>query len=263
MVLAKAAGADSDKMTINNNLDMGGQRMDGGEGTILAVEDLGKTVTTGDGALTILSGIDFAIKRGESVAVVGVSGSGKSTLLSLLAGLDLPSRGTVALCGHALHQLDEDGRARVRGAHVGFVFQSFQLLPNLTALENTLLPMEVLGHGDAEPAAHALLERVGLGKRLNHYPRQQSGGEHQRVAIARAFISGPKILFTLVPSGNQYAATGEQVIDLLLEIHHQRNTPLVLVPHDTSLAQRRQRRLELHAAALVTQLCPLQPRATS
>ena len=220
------------------------------DGTILTVEDLGKTVTTGDGALTILSGIDFTIKCGESDAVVGVSGSGKSTLLSLLAGLDLPSQGTVVLCDHALQQLDEDGRARVRGDHVGFVFQSFQLLPNLTALENTLLPLEVLGRGNGEAEARALLARVGLEQRVNHSPRQLSGGEQQRVAIARAFITGPDILFADEPTGNLDAATGQTIIDLLCEINRERATTLVLVTHDNQLADRCQRRLELSAGTL-------------
>ena len=225
--------------------------MDSSNGNILVARDVTKTVTTGEGDLTILSGISFAIKRSESVAIVGVSGSGKSTLLSLLAGLDQPSTGTISLCDHSLDQLDEDGRAAVRGAHVGFVFQSFQLLPNLTALENTLLPMEVLGQGDAEPAARALLERVGLGQRLGHYPRQLSGGEQQRVAIARAFISAPEILFADEPTGNLDAATGQKIIDLLFEINQERNTTLVLVTHDSALAERCQRRLELNGGALV------------
>ena len=182
--------------------------------------------------------------------MVGVSGSGKSTLLSLLAGLDLPSQGTVVLCDHALQQLDEDGRARVRGDHVGFVFQSFQLLPNLTALENTLLPLEVLGRGNGEAEARALLARVGLEQRVNHYPRQLSGGEQQRVAIARAFITGPDILFADEPTGNLDAATGQTIIDLLFEINRERATTLVLVTHDNQLADRCQRRLELSAGTL-------------
>ncbi len=222
-------------------------------GSILTVSDIAKTVQTGEGSLTILSDINFSIQEGESIAIVGVSGSGKSTLLSLLAGLDLPTRGSIHLCGHRLEQLDEDGRARVRGQHVGFVFQSFQLLPNLTALENTLLPMEVLGHDDAEEEARALLARVGLEQRVNHYPRQLSGGEQQRVAMARAFITAPDILFADEPTGNLDAATGQKVIDLLFEINRERGTTLVLVTHDTQLADRCQRRLELNGGCLVTQ----------
>ena len=218
---------------------------------ILTATNVGKTVQTGEGSLHILSAIDFTIKRGESVAIVGVSGSGKSTLLSLLAGLDVPSTGSIRLCGNALEQLDEDGRAQVRGRHVGFVFQSFQLLPNLTALENTLLPMEVLGRTDAEPGARALLARVGLENRLNHYPRQLSGGEQQRVAIARAFIAAPDILFADEPTGNLDAATGQRIIELLFEINRERATTLVLVTHDRQLADRCQRRLELSGGCLV------------
>lgn len=216
---------------------------------ILVATNVGKTVQTGEGSLPILSAIDLVIKRGESVAIVGVSGSGKSTLLSLLAGLDTPSSGAIRLCGNQLEQLDEDGRAAVRGQHVGFVFQSFQLLPNLTALENTLLPMEVLGRPNAEAEARKLLSRVGLENRLHHYPRQLSGGEQQRVAIARAFITEPDILFADEPTGNLDAATGQRVIELLFEINRERATTLVLVTHDRQLADRCQRRLELSGDA--------------
>lgn len=217
----------------------------------MEARQLGKTVTTGGGSLTILGAINFAIKRGESVAVVGVSGSGKSTLLSLLAGLDTPTSGGVRLCGQALETLGEDGRAAVRGRHVGFVFQSFQLLPGLTALENTLLPMEVLGRDDPEPRARALLERVGLADRLHHYPRQLSGGEQQRVAIARAFVTDPAILFADEPTGNLDAVTGRRIIDLLFEINREQGTTLVLVTHDEQLASRCRRRLSLDAGELV------------
>lgn len=227
--------------------------MDSSDRNILNVSGLSKTVMVGDGPLTILSGIDFSIKPGESVAIVGVSGSGKSTLLSLLAGLDLPSSGTINLCNHTLEQLDEDGRARVRGDHVGFVFQSFQLLPNLTALENTMLPLEVLGRENGEDKARKLLARVGLEGRTQHYPRQLSGGEQQRVAIARAFIAEPDILFADEPTGNLDAATGQKIIDLLFEINQERATTLVLVTHDPVLAQRCQRRLELHGGTLAGQ----------
>lgn len=224
--------------------------MDSSNGNILAASDVTKTVTTGEGHLTILSGISFAIKRSESVAIVGVSGSGKSTLLSLLAGLDQPSTGSIRLCDHALEQLDEDGRAAVRGAHVGFVFQSFQLLPNLTALENTLLPMEVLGHGDAEPAARALLERVGLGKRLSHYPRQLSGGEQQRVAIARSLVHQPSLLLGDEPTGNLDQKTGEKVLSLLFDLHQDTHSTLILVTHDDRVAQRCQHRVRMEGGRL-------------
>ncbi len=222
-------------------------------GNILSATGLGKTVTAADGPLTILADIDFTLARGESVAVVGVSGSGKSTLLSLLAGLDSPSSGAVELCGERLDRLDEDGRATVRGKHVGFVFQSFQLLPNLTALENCLLPLEVLGRRGAEAAARDMLERVGLSERLKHYPHQLSGGEQQRVAIARAFVTGPDILFADEPTGNLDAATGARVIDLLFAVNREQGTTLVLVTHDTALAERCQHRLELEAGRLRNQ----------
>ncbi len=217
---------------------------------ILTASGLGKTVTTASGPLTILADIGFAINRGESVAVVGVSGSGKSTLLSLLAGLDQPSTGRVQLCGQALETLDEDRRARLRGDHVGFVFQSFQLLPGLTALENAMLPLEVLGGEDPEGRARELLTRVGLADRLDHYPRQLSGGEQQRVAIARAFATEPDILFADEPTGNLDAATGQQIIDLLFEMNREKGTTLVLVTHDENLASRCVRHLRLHGGRL-------------
>lgn len=220
--------------------------------TILAVADVTKTVTTQDGDLTILDGIGFSIKRGDTVAIVGVSGSGKSTLLSLLAGLDTPSSGSIELCGQPLNSLDEDGRAAIRGSHVGFVFQSFHLLPNLTALENTLLPLEVLGRHD-ETAARELLRRVGLEERLHHYPRQLSGGEQQRVAIARAFITRPSILFADEPTGNLDHTTGHRIIELLFDLNRESATTLVLVTHDDELAGRCQHRLEISAGRLVNQ----------
>lgn len=218
---------------------------------ILQVSGIGKTVAIGDGELTILSAIDFSINSGETVAVVGVSGSGKSTLLSIVAGLDTPTSGTVALCGQRLDLLDEDGRASVRGDNVGFVFQSFQLLGNLTALENTLLPLEVLDRPNGEEIARDWLRRVGLGERLHHYPRQLSGGEQQRVAIARAFVTQPSILFADEPTGNLDAATGQTIIDLLFDINRQQKTTLVLVTHDDALARRCHRRLELSGGQLV------------
>jgi putative ABC transport system ATP-binding protein len=220
--------------------------------TLLKVEDLTKTVSTATGSLTILSSISFTIKPGETVAITGASGSGKSTLLSLLAGLDLPTSGSVTLCGERLETLDEDGRATVRGRHVGFVFQSFQLLPSLTALENSLLPLEVLGQADKSNAAKTWLERVGLGARMDHYPRQLSGGEQQRVAIARAFITEPGVLFADEPTGNLDSATGKTIIDLLFELNQQQNTTLILVTHDQALAERCQRRIELDGGNIMS-----------
>lgn len=218
---------------------------------IIAARGLGKRVVTAAGPLDILSDIDLEINAGESIAVVGVSGSGKSTLLGLLAGLDLPSRGEVLLAGENLNELDEDGRARVRGRHVGFVFQSFQLLPSLTALENVMLPLELAGRGDARPQAAELLARVGLQARGTHYPKQLSGGEQQRVAIARAFAMQPAILFADEPTGNLDSATGKRIIDLLFELNREHRTTLVLVSHDEKLAARCQRRVHLDGGRIV------------
>jgi putative ABC transport system ATP-binding protein len=192
------------------------------------------------------------VNAGEAVAVVGASGSGKSTLLSLLAGLDAPSEGEVTLAGSALSTLDEDGRARLRGERVGFVFQNFQLLPALTALENAMLPLELRGERRPEAAARAILQRVGLGERLDHYPRQLSGGEQQRVALARAFVTRPEVLFADEPTGNLDAATGEAVIDLLFELNRDTGTTLVLVTHDEHLAARCHRTLRLDRGRLVS-----------
>lgn len=217
----------------------------------LQVRDLGKQVALPTGLLTILQGVSFQIAAGETVAVVGASGSGKSTLLALLAGLDLPSSGEVTLAGESLARLDEDGRARIRGEKVGFVFQSFQLLPALTALENVMLPFELRGDGDVEAPARAILERVGLGERLDHYPRQLSGGEQQRVAIARAFVTRPDVLFADEPTGNLDVGTGKAVAELLFELNAQIGTTLVLVTHDERLAARCGRVLRLDAGRLV------------
>jgi putative ABC transport system ATP-binding protein len=217
----------------------------------LQAENLGKTVKLPDHELTILEGVSFTIDAGEAVAVVGASGSGKSTLLSLLAGLDTPSTGVVRLGEVALSQLDEDGRARLRGAQVGFVFQSFQLLPSLTALENVMLPLELRGDRDARGPARRILERVGLGERLEHYPRQLSGGEQQRVALARAFVTEPDLLFADEPTGNLDTATGTAIVDLLFELNAQHGTTLVLVTHDERLAARCRRVLRLDAGRLV------------
>jgi len=198
-----------------------------------------------------LSGINLDIKQGESVAIIGVSGSGKSTLLGLLAGLDVPTGGEIMLAGQPITALDEDGRARVRAGRVGFVFQSFHLLPGLTALENVMLPLELAGGATPEEQARTLLERVGLAERLTHYPKQLSGGEQQRVAIARAFALAPSILFADEPTGNLDAATGARIIALLFELNQERGTTLVLVTHDESIAQRCSRRIYLDAGRLV------------
>ena len=203
-----------------------------------------------EGELTLLGDIDLSIFPGEAVAVVGASGAGKSTLLSLLAGMDTPSSGRVYLDGVELSALDEDGRARLRATRVGFVFQAFHLLPNLTALENVMLPLELAGRGDAGDAAHEALERVGLVQRLRHYPKQLSGGEQQRVALARAFAPQPKVLFADEPTGNLDSLTGQRIIDLLFAMNREHATTLVLVTHDEQLAQRCSRRLELDAGRL-------------
>ena len=219
--------------------------------TVVRATGIGKTVPTLEGQLTILSGIDLEINVGESLAVVGASGSGKTTLLGILAGLDLPSTGCVSLAEHAITELDEEQRARVRGAHVGFVFQTFRLLASLTALENVMLPAELRGDGGAEPQARELLERVGLGNRATHYPRQLSGGEQQRVAIARAFASRPTVLFADEPTGNLDTRTGARIIDLLFQLNEEFDTTLVLVTHDERLAERCGRIVELDAGRVV------------
>ena len=219
--------------------------------SILQVESLGKRVTLPSGELVILDGIGFDIARGDSVAIVGASGSGKSTLLSLLAGLDAPSSGSVTLAGEAISTLDEDGRARVRGQHVGFVVQSFPLLPSLTALENVMLPLELRGDRDVEGPAKRILGQVGLGERLDHYPRQLSGGEQQRVALARAFVTAPSLLLADEPTGNLDNRTGQGIIDLLFGMNAQAGTTLVLVTHDEHLATRCRRQLRLDGGRLV------------
>jgi len=219
--------------------------------TIIKVSELGKQVTTGNAELTILSGVSFEIRAGEAVAIAGVSGSGKSTLLGLLAGLDTPSTGTVKIDGHELSGLDEDGRAELRGRMVGFVFQSFQLLPAMTALENVMLPLELAGAANADAAAQAMLGRVGLGDRLRHYPKQLSGGEQQRVAIARAFVTRPRLLFADEPTGNLDAATGAQVIELLFGLNRESGATLLLVTHDEMLTRRCDRILRLAGGRLI------------
>ena len=201
--------------------------------------------------LEILKGITLEIKSGESVAIIGASGSGKSTLLGLLAGLDEASGGSVTINGTDLGTLDEDGRARFRGEHIGFVFQSFQLLPALTALENVMLPLELQGQSDVTQKAEQYLKRVELDARMGHYPLQLSGGEQQRVALARAFASRPAILFADEPTGNLDSRTGDRIIDLVFELNREEGTTLVLVTHDSGLADRCDRRLRLDGGALV------------
>ncbi len=218
----------------------------------LHVEDLGKRVSLPSGPLTILEGVSFSIAAGERVAVVGASGSGKSTLLALMAGLDTPSNGRVSLDGAPLSSLDEDGRAKVRGEKVGFVFQSFQLLPSLTALENVMLPLELRGDADVRTPAKQILEKVGLSERLDHYPRQLSGGEQQRVALARAFVTRPALLFADEPTGNLDTRTGQAIIELLFGLNADAGTTLVLVTHDEHLAERCNRVLRLDAGRLVS-----------
>lgn len=224
--------------------------------SILIAQNLSKVVPSAEGDLTILHELSLDLKQGDSLAIVGASGSGKSTLLGLLAGLDLPSAGSVTLAGHDLGSLDEDRRAQVRAEHVGFVFQSFQLLDSLSALENVMLPLELDGRRDAREHARSLLERVGLGQRLSHSPRQLSGGEQQRVAIARAFAADPAVLFADEPTGNLDSHTGERISDLLFELNKERGTTLVLVTHDERLAKRCRRLIHLDAGHLVT---PLEP----
>ena len=216
----------------------------------LIANHLDKEVSSSDGALTILHDIDFVIDHGESVAITGASGSGKSTLLGLMAGLDLPSSGYVSLMGQNLSELDEDGRARLRGEHISFVFQSFQLLSHLTALENVALPAQMQGHLNALSEATAWLERVGLQDRLNHFPKTLSGGEQQRVALARAFITKPKILFADEPTGSLDEASGKRVIDLLFNLNQANQSTLILVTHDPALAARCQRQIHLRGGRL-------------
>lgn len=224
--------------------------------SILVAQHLSKVVPSAEGDLTILHALSLSLDQGDSLAIVGASGSGKSTLLGLLAGLDQPTSGTVVLAGHDLGALDEDQRAKVRAEHVGFVFQSFQLLDSLDALENVMLPMELEGRRDARDQARALLERVGLGQRLTHSPRQLSGGEQQRVAIARAFAAQPSVLFADEPTGNLDSHTGERISDLLFELNQERGTTLVLVTHDGRLAQRCRRSIRLEAGQLATAQAP-------
>ena len=219
--------------------------------SVLAARGIGKTVRSGDSDLVILRDIELAVMPGEAVAIVGASGSGKSTLLALLAGLDTPTSGTVELDGANLFELDEDARAELRGRTVGFVFQSFQLLPSLTALENVMLPLELADREDADSAAREILAHVGLGERLHHYPKHLSGGEQQRVALARAFVVQPKLLLADEPTGSLDAESGEAVIALLFQLNRESGTTLVLVTHDEQLAQRCTRTIRLAAGRIV------------
>lgn len=215
--------------------------------SVVQTRALSQRVPTADGELVILNEVELAVKAGETLAITGASGSGKSTLLGLLAGLDHPSAGEIFLLGQRLNDLDEDARARLRAGRIGFVFQSFQLLPALTALENILLPLELAGHADARERATYWLDRVGLAARAAHTPRQLSGGEQQRVAIARAFATDPEIVFADEPTGNLDADTGARIIELLFELNASAHTTLILVTHDDALAARCQRRLHLVA----------------
>lgn len=229
---------------------------------MLRANMLGKTVATAEGSLAILESINFSVAAGESLAIIGASGSGKSTLLGILAGLDTPTEGEVELDGENLSHLDEEGRARLRAKSVGFVFQSFQLLPGLSALENVMLPLELHGIDNAEARAAKFLKRVGLEPRMHHYPKQLSGGEQQRVAIARAFASEPRVLFADEPTGNLDSKTGATVIELLFELNREQGTTLVLVTHEQRLAQRCQRRIELEGGKLLSD-SSLQDKATA
>jgi len=227
---------------------------------VLLVEGLGKEVTslnieTGE-SLVILHDVTLSIQQGESLAIVGPSGSGKSTLLGLLAGLDVPSHGKIFLNGTDITQLDEDARADLRSEKLGFVFQSFQLLPTFTALENVMLPLELVANSCAHEEAEKILNRVGLEKRLNHYPAQLSGGEQQRVALARAFVAQPELLLADEPTGNLDSQTGQRIIELMFELNQERGTTLVLVTHDHALANRCDRILSLHDGKLVKESQP-------
>ena len=221
---------------------------------MLATRDLSKQVNSPEGLLTILDTVNLQIAAGESVAIVGASGAGKSTLLALLAGLDEPSSGAVWLNGAELTALDEDGRAAVRARAVGFVFQSFHLLPSLTALENVMLPLELIGERDARKRATETLAQVGLAARARHYPRQLSGGEQQRVAIARAFVGRPAVLFADEPTGNLDTATGDKIIKLLFEFNAAAGTTLILVTHDSAIAERCSRIIHIDAGRVVPEV---------
>jgi putative ABC transport system ATP-binding protein len=221
--------------------------------TFVEARHLGKQVTTREGVLTLLDDINFSIAAGTSVAILGASGSGKTTLLGLLAGLDLPTEGEVILDGHKLNDFDEDGRAQLRAELVGFVFQNFQLLHGMTALENVMLPLELAQLPHPRKTAAELLERVGLGERLQHYPNQLSGGEQQRCAIARAFVTRPRCLFADEPTGNLDSETGKRIIDLLFELNSEQGTTLIMATHDEHLSQLCDRRIRFDGGRLVEQ----------
>ncbi len=218
---------------------------------LIVTENLGKSAITSNGLLHILSAINLTIQTAESIAIIGESGSGKSTLISLLAGLDTPTQGSIFLAGKSLTKIDEDGRAALRNELVGFVFQSFQLIPGLTALENVMLPLELRGDKNAKQAAMTFLDRVGLSERLTHTPKQLSGGEQQRVALARAFVTKPSLLFADEPTGNLDSQTGAKIIELLFQLNSENLTTLILVTHDQHLANRCQRTIKLEAGKIV------------
>jgi putative ABC transport system ATP-binding protein len=218
---------------------------------MIAVSHVSKSVSDATGTLSILRDIDFTLRKGQTAAIVGASGSGKSTLLSIIAGLDTPTQGTVSIDGQDLFARSEDERAALRAAQVGFVFQSFQLLGNLTALENVMLPLELAGRRDARKAAAAMLERVGLGERLGHYPKLLSGGEQQRVALARAFVVKPAVLLADEPTGSLDFATGEKIMALMFELNQELGTTLVMVTHDRVIADRCERRITIEAGRVV------------
>ncbi len=235
----------------NEEQQLAEENLEGDKQPIVKVVNLSKSVVTSEGTLTILEGINLEINESDSVAIVGASGSGKTTLLSLMAGLDLPSTGQVFLGNDEITAMTEEERARVRGRRVGFVFQSFQLLGSLTALENVMLPAELKGDADAVGRAGELMDRVGLGHRLQHYPRQLSGGEQQRVAIARAFASDAEILFADEPTGNLDTRTGERVIDLVFDLNREFGTTLILVTHDGRLADRCDQSISLDSGVII------------
>ncbi len=220
---------------------------------MISVSHVSKTVSDASGLLSILRDIDFSVAAGESVAILGASGSGKSTLLSIMAGLDTPSEGRVSLAGQDIFEMTEDERAAWRGQHLGFVFQNFQLMGHLTALENVMLPLELAGTQNAASLAKSILTQVGLSERLRHFPKVLSGGEQQRVALARAFVVDPQLLLADEPTGSLDAQTGESIMDLMLSMNKARNTTLILVTHDQKLAQRCDRTLTLEAGRLISQ----------
>lgn len=219
--------------------------------SILSVRDISRTYRSGSRELTVLSAVSFDIPAGQTVSIVGPSGSGKTTLLGLCAGLDNPTRGDISLCGGSLGQMNENEKASLRNQKVGFVFQNFQLIPTLTALENVMIPLELLGRGNAQTISKELLERVGLRDRMGHYPSQMSGGEQQRVSIARAFSNAPQILFADEPTGNLDEETGESVEQLLFEINREQNTTLIIVTHDLELAKKTERMIRLKGGKVI------------